>query len=62
MDTRKLAELLRDAEAHHARYEATAAPHEWSQWYAAYIVAREQGRTEDEAYAEAILFVEGARR
>ena len=32
-----------------AQYEATAPKHHWSGWYAAYIVAREQGRTPEEA-------------
>ena len=41
--------LLREAEEHHGAYEATAPPHHWSGWYAAYIVAREQGSTPDEA-------------
>ena len=62
MDVARLAELLRDAEEHHGRYEPTAPPHQWPDWYAAYIVAREGGRTADEAYADAVLPVEGARR
>jgi len=62
MDVMRLTELLQDAEEHHGRYEPTAPPHHWSGWYAAYIVARNQGRTEDEAYADATLHVEGARR
>jgi hypothetical protein len=62
MDVTTLAALLRDAEEHHGRYEPTAPPHHWSDWYAAYIVAREQGRTPDEAYSEATLHVEGAAR
>jgi hypothetical protein len=61
MDVTRLAELLRDAEEHHGRYEATAPPHQWPDWYAAYIVAREQGRTKDQASAEAARHVEGAR-
>jgi hypothetical protein len=62
MDVTRLTELLKDAEEHHAEYEATAPPHDWSQWYAAYIVARQQGRTEEEAYADSSLHVEGARQ
>ena len=53
MDVAKLAELLRETEEHHGQYEPTAPPHHWSVWYAAYIVAREQGCTPDEADAEA---------
>jgi len=62
MDVATLTELLREAEEHHGRYEPTAPKHHWSGWYAAYIVARERGRTPDEAYAEAVLHLEGARR
>ena len=41
-----------------ARYEPTAPKHHWSDWYAAYIVAREQGRTPEEAYADAVAHLE----
>ena len=33
--------------------------HQWSDWYAAYIVARENGSTPDEAAKGAVLHVEG---
>ena len=62
MDATALAELLRDAEEHHGRYEPTAPKHRWSDWYAAYIVARQQGRTQDEAYQDAVEAVDAARR
>ncbi|MFL5907785.1 MAG: bleomycin resistance protein [Solirubrobacterales bacterium] len=62
MDVDKLTELLREAEEHHGEYEPTAPKHHWSTWYAAYIVAREQGKTSDEAVSEATLHTEGARR
>jgi hypothetical protein len=61
MDVTTLAALLRDAEEHHGKYESTAPPHQWQDWYAAYIVARENGRTPDEASSDAILHVEGPR-
>ncbi|MGY1810590.1 hypothetical protein ACI8AF_24745 [Blastococcus sp. SYSU D00669] len=53
MDVQHLARLLREAEEHHGAYEAVAPPHHWSDWYAAYIVAREQGRGEEQAVADA---------
>jgi hypothetical protein len=53
MDVATLAPLLRDAEEHHGAYEAVAPPHHWSDWYAAYIVARAGGRSVDEAVADA---------
>jgi len=55
MDVGTLTDLLREAEEHHGQYEATAPKHHWSHWYAAYIVAREQGKTTDEAAQEAAL-------
>ena len=41
----RLAALLRETEEHHAAYEAGAPAHQWSAWYAAYMVARQNGRT-----------------
>ena len=61
MDVAALAELLRETEQHHGRYEPTAPKHQWSDWYAAYMVARQQGRTPDEAYEDAVAAVETAR-
>ena len=59
MEVEKLAELLREAEEHHGPYEATAPKHHWSGFYAAYIVAREAGRTPDQADADARQYMEG---
>ncbi len=50
-------ELLRETEERHGKYEATAPKHHWSEWYAAYIVARERGRTPDDAAKDAALNV-----
>ena len=55
MDVATLTDLLREAEEHHGHYEATAPKHHWSGWYAAYISAREQGRTPEEASDDAAL-------
>ena len=41
-------------------YEPTAPKHHWSGWYAAYIIARERGRTADDAAKAASLHIEGA--
>ena len=49
LDVASLTELLRETERHHGEYEPTAPKHHWSDWYAAYIVSRERGRTPDEA-------------
>ncbi len=60
MDVATLAELLRDAEEQHGRYEPTAPKHHWWDWYALYIVARRQGRSPDEAYRDASAALESA--
>jgi hypothetical protein len=62
MDVATLTDLLREAEEHHGQYEPTAPPHHWSGWYAAYIVAREQGRTPDQAAGDAGSHMETARQ
>src|SRR5215510_3308548 len=61
-DVATLTELLRETEKRHGDYEPTASKHHWSGWYAAYIVARERGRTADEAAKDAALHMEGARQ
>ena len=61
-DVATLTELLRETEAHHGEYERTAPKHHWSGWYAAYMVARERGRTSDEAAKDAALHLEGVSR
>jgi catechol 2,3-dioxygenase-like lactoylglutathione lyase family enzyme len=62
LDIPTLTELLREAEAHHGQYEPTAPKHHWSDWYAAYIVARQHGRTPDEAASDGALHMETVRR
>ena len=54
--------LLREAEEHHGEYEPTAPKHHWSQWYAGYIVARQNGKTPEEAVKEGKLQVESTPR
>jgi hypothetical protein len=58
MDTATLAALLRETEEHHGPYEATAPKHHWSWWYAAYMTARQEGRTPEDASGDAGLYVE----
>ena len=52
-DVATLIELLRETEERHGKYEPSAPKHHWSEWYAAYIVARERGKTADEAANQA---------
>jgi hypothetical protein len=61
MDVETLTELLREAEKRHGEFEPTAPKHHWSGWYAAYIVARERGKTPDEAVKDARRGIEAAR-
>jgi catechol 2,3-dioxygenase-like lactoylglutathione lyase family enzyme len=49
LDLATLTELLREAEMRHGEYEASAPKHHWSDWYAAYIIARERGRNPEES-------------
>jgi catechol 2,3-dioxygenase-like lactoylglutathione lyase family enzyme len=62
LDVPNLTELLREAEEHHGEYEPTAPKHHWSDWYAAYIVARQQGRTPEDAAKDGALHMEQVRR
>jgi catechol 2,3-dioxygenase-like lactoylglutathione lyase family enzyme len=60
VDVATLTELLRETEKRHGEYEATAPKHHWSGWYAAYIVARERGRSPEEAVKDAAGHMKGA--
>jgi catechol 2,3-dioxygenase-like lactoylglutathione lyase family enzyme len=60
LDVAAFTELLRETEERHGKYEPTAPKHHWSGWYAAYVVARQQGRTPDEAAKDATQHIEGA--
>ena len=61
LDVATLTKLLREAEQHHGEYEPTAPKHHWSGWYAAYIVARQEGKTPEEAAKDGKIHIEGAR-
>jgi hypothetical protein len=56
-----MAEFLREAEQHHGEYEPTAPKHHWSGYYAAYIVARQNGKSSEEAAKDGRLQIECAR-
>ena len=60
LDVGTLTELLRETEKRHGEYEATAPQHHWSEWYAAYLVARQNGRTPDDAAKDAALHMNKA--
>jgi catechol 2,3-dioxygenase-like lactoylglutathione lyase family enzyme len=58
IDVASMTELLRETEERHGKYEPTAVKHHWSVWYAAYVVARVQGKTPEEAAKSAAFRVE----
>jgi len=51
--TAALAELLHETAEHHGAFEAVAPPHDWWDWYAAYMDARQHGSTLEQASAAA---------
>src|SRR6185295_12947908 len=53
MDVAALADLLHETSERHGSFEAVAPPHDWWDWYAAYMDAREGGSAPDEASAAA---------
>jgi len=53
MDVAALAALLHETSERHGAFEAVAPAHDWWDWYAAYMDAREGGSTADEAAAAA---------
>jgi hypothetical protein len=53
MDIAGLAQLLHETAERHGAFEAIAPPHDWWDWYAAYMDARGAGSTPDEAAAAA---------
>jgi len=58
-DVATLAELLRETEQHHGQYEKTHGPHNWWDWYAPYLSARQTGSSPEEAVAAADRYMEG---
>ena len=61
-DVATLTQLLKDAEQAHGQYEPTAPKHHWSDWYAAYIVARGEGRTAEDAASAGTRHVDAIPR
>jgi hypothetical protein len=57
-DIAQLAALLHETAEHHDPFEKAAPKHDWWDWYAAYLNARQNGRTSDEASAAALSYME----
>ena len=53
MEIQALADLLHETSERHGAFEAVTPPHDWWDWYAAYMHAREDGSTSQEAVASA---------
>jgi catechol 2,3-dioxygenase-like lactoylglutathione lyase family enzyme len=52
-DVATLAELLRETGEHHGHFEKTHAEHQWWDWYAPYLSARQNGSSPEKAAAAA---------
>ena len=57
-DVASLADLLHETAEHHDGFEKTHAKHNWWQWYAPYLSARQKGSTAEEAAASADRYME----
>ena len=53
MEVAELADLLHETAEHHDAFEKASPPHDWWDWYAAYLDARQQGSDSDQATAAA---------
>ncbi len=56
-DVQGLADLLLETSLRHGTFEAAAPPHNWWDWYAAYMDARQNGTTPDEAATAANTYM-----
>ena len=57
MDIAALADLLRETSERHDPFEKIAPKHNWWDWYAAYMTARENGKAPDEASGDAATYM-----
>ena len=59
--TAALASLLRETAEHHDAFEKATPAHDWWDWYAPYLAAREQGSSPEDATAAADRYMDEAR-
>ena len=59
--TAALAGLLRETAEQHDAFEKATPPHDWWDWYAPYLSAREQGISPEDATAAADRYMEETR-
>jgi hypothetical protein len=57
MDVEELAQLLHETAEHHDAFEQVAPKHDWWDWYAAYMHARMNGRTSEQASEAARVYM-----
>jgi hypothetical protein len=62
MDVAALAELLHETAEHHDPYEKRSPPHDWWDWYAAYMTARQDGGDAEAAAAFAGRYMQERAR
>ena len=58
LDVATLANLLRETAEHHDTYEKTHAKHDWWDWYAPYLSARQNGSSPEESAIAADRYME----
>ena len=57
-----LADLLHETSIRHGDFEAVAPPHNWWDWYAAYMDARQRGSPAEEAVVAADRYMADVKR
>jgi hypothetical protein len=61
MDVAALADLLHETAEHHDPYEKSHSRHNWWDWYAPYLHARQHGSTPEQAAVAAGRYMEELR-
>jgi hypothetical protein len=62
VEVASLADLLHETAERHGAFETVAPPHDWWDWYAAYMHARQSGSTPGEASAAAGRYMADVKR
>jgi hypothetical protein len=58
MTVAELAALLHETAEQHDPYEKSSPPHDWWDWYAAYMTARQEGAGVEEARSRAAQYMQ----
>jgi hypothetical protein len=61
MDVATLADLLHETAEHHGDFERIAPEHDWWDWYAAYLHARQLGSNPEAASDAARVYMQEVR-